>query len=39
VQKIFRPSTRQPAGVRVAVVAGRVMSWPGSLTAVAMTTP
>ena len=39
VQKILRPSIRQPDSVRVAVVEGRVRSWPGSLIAVAMITP
>ena len=39
VQKILRPSIRQPDAVRVAVVEGRVRSWPGSLIAVAMITP
>jgi hypothetical protein len=39
VQNAFVPSTRQPASVRVAVVRGRVRSWPISLIAVAMITP
>ena len=39
VQKIFRPSIRQPPSVRVAAVGGRVRSCPGSLTAAASTTP
>jgi hypothetical protein len=39
VQNDLRPSMRQPDGVRVAVVCGRVRSWPSSLTAAAMTTP
>ena len=39
VQNAFRPSMRQPAGVRVAVVCGRVRSWLRSLIAAAMITP
>ena len=39
VQNDLRPSMRQPEGVRVAVVRGRVRSWPSSLMAAAMTTP
>ena len=39
VQKILRPSSRQPLVLRRAVADGRVRSWPGSLIAVAITTP
>ena len=37
VQKIFRPSMRQPESLRVAVVEGRVRSCCGSLIAAANT--
>ena len=39
VQNALRPSMRQPVGVRVAVVCGRVRSWLRSLIAATMTTP
>ena len=39
VQNALRPSMRHPEGVRVALVCGRVRSWPSSLMAAAMTTP